>query len=251
MLPVTSVQEQEIDFVAPPTRVFDFHAQATPNYYEALQISPRADHETIHRIYRIMAARFHPDNPVSGDRRRFLQLNEAYGVLSDAGRRAEYDAALQAYEAQPLPIFGDTMFVAGLQGETNRCLGVLSLLYQRRRMNQTHPGLSVLELENRMALPREHLEFTLWYLRSKGLAQMTEERSDYALTVAGIDHIESRSSRNQIVRRLVTTSGEAELTERSERKRVLPPRPGTLQGSRKRLPQRRRPSTAVSASRLT
>ena len=77
------------------------------------------------------AARFHPDNPISGDRRRFLQLNEAYEVLSDAGRRAEYDAALQAYEAQPLPIFGDTMFVAGLQGETNRRLGVLSLLYQR------------------------------------------------------------------------------------------------------------------------
>ena len=36
------------------------------NYYEILQISRNADQETIHRVFRIMAGRFHPDNPKSG-----------------------------------------------------------------------------------------------------------------------------------------------------------------------------------------
>ena len=33
------------------------------DYYEVLQVSQNAEPETIHRVYRIMAARFHPDNP--------------------------------------------------------------------------------------------------------------------------------------------------------------------------------------------
>ena len=39
----------------------------TPNYYEFLQISPNAEPDTIHRVYRFLAARFHPDNPETGD----------------------------------------------------------------------------------------------------------------------------------------------------------------------------------------
>ena len=37
-------------------------ATKTLDYYEFLQISPHADTETIHRVYRYLAARFHPDN---------------------------------------------------------------------------------------------------------------------------------------------------------------------------------------------
>ena len=37
------------------------------DYYEILQISPNADQETVRRIYKIQAQRFHPDNLESGD----------------------------------------------------------------------------------------------------------------------------------------------------------------------------------------
>ena len=53
------------------------------DYYEVLQISRNADVETIHRVYRIMAARFHPDNPRTGDTETFLVLRRAYQVLGD------------------------------------------------------------------------------------------------------------------------------------------------------------------------
>ncbi len=65
------------------------------DYYEFLQISPNADQDTIHRVYRFLAARFHPDNPDSGDADTFNQLKTAYDVLSDEDRRAEYDASRQ------------------------------------------------------------------------------------------------------------------------------------------------------------
>ena len=38
-----------------------------PEYYELLQISPNAEAETVHRVYRLLAARYHPDNPHTGN----------------------------------------------------------------------------------------------------------------------------------------------------------------------------------------
>jgi curved DNA-binding protein CbpA len=61
------------------------------DYYEFLQISPHANLDTIHRVYRFLAARFHPDNPESGDPELFRNVRTAYEVLSDPKRRAEYD----------------------------------------------------------------------------------------------------------------------------------------------------------------
>ena len=44
------------------------------DYYEVLQISPKADNETIHRVFRMQAARFHPDNKQTGNAERFMML---------------------------------------------------------------------------------------------------------------------------------------------------------------------------------
>ena len=56
------------------------------DYYEFLQISPNADLETIHRVYRFLAARLHPDNPGSGDSEQFRLLKAAHDVLSEQMR---------------------------------------------------------------------------------------------------------------------------------------------------------------------
>src|ERR1043166_3194454 len=64
------------------------------DYYEVLAVSRNATEEEIKKAYRKLAVRYHPDkNP--DDRRaaeeRFKELSEAYQVLSDPGRRAQYD----------------------------------------------------------------------------------------------------------------------------------------------------------------
>ena len=59
------------------------NAEQDIDYYEVLQISRNAEVETIHRVYRMMATRFHPDNPRTGNTETFLLLKRAYQVLSD------------------------------------------------------------------------------------------------------------------------------------------------------------------------
>jgi hypothetical protein len=204
ILEATAPQTEETNAtIAEPNPFSGLDFQGSPNFYEILQISPRADLETIHRVYRIMAARFHPDNPVSGNHERFLELCEAYEVLSRPERRAQYDVALRAQESKPLPIFETPLFVDGIEGEMNRRLGILALLYQRRRLSNCGVGISTLELERRMALPREHLEFTLWYLRHKNFVHVVEDNSDYAITTAGVDYVEANSSRSPILQELI------------------------------------------------
>jgi len=178
------------------------------DHYETLQISRHADIETIHRVYRMMATRFHPDNPRTGDTETFLRLKRAYQVLSDPEQRARYDDLCTIEDEAPLPIFELKDFVYGLTGEVNRRLGVLALLYNRRRSNQDSPGLSVLDLEKRMAFPRECLNFALWYLRAKGFIRQ-EDNSDCGITAEGIDFIEKHSSTDELVNRLIQ-AGSAE-----------------------------------------
>ena len=184
------------------------------DHYEVMQISPNADLETIHRVYRMMATRFHPDNPRTGNTETFLLLKRAYEVLADPVRRAKYDNTRQIEEQEPLPIFELKDFVYGLQGEVNRRLGMLSLLYNRRRSNEDAPGLSVLELENRMGFPREHLNFALWYLKAKRYV-CQEDNSNCGITAEGIDFIEAHSSTDELVKRMIH-AGPAEATGTDE-----------------------------------
>ena len=172
------------------------------DHYEVLQISPNAEMETIHRVYRIMAARFHPDNPETGNLERFLLMRRAYEVLSDPQRRAEYDAERERQADNPDPIFGLKDFVIGIEAENNRRIGVLSVLYSSRRLNPDHPGVSVLDLEKLMGFPREHLQFTMWYLRAKKLIAM-EDGSTYALTGLGADYVEANAPNNALLEQLL------------------------------------------------
>jgi len=172
------------------------------DYYELLQISPNAEMETIHRVFRMLAARYHPDNPQSGDAERFMLLNEAYNVLTDPQKRADYDILYHARRLEPLRVFNLREFALGIDGEANRRMGVLCLLYSRRRSNPESSGMSVLEFENLMSLPREHLTFTLWYLREKGLIRQAEG-SDFVITAEGVDWVEEHLPRNKVLYHLL------------------------------------------------
>ena len=63
------------------------------NYYEILGVPRDASGEEIKRSYRRLARQFHPDlNPNNeAAEERFKDLGEAYDVLSDSGKRSQYD----------------------------------------------------------------------------------------------------------------------------------------------------------------
>jgi curved DNA-binding protein CbpA len=172
------------------------------DYYELMQISPNAEPETIKRVFRLLAARYHPDNPETADYDRFALLNDAHRILSDPASRAAYDLTYRAKRDEPLSIFNLKDFAVGIDGEENRRMGILCLLYTRRRSNDERPGMSLLEFEALMSFPREHLMFTVWYLQSKGLIQRGEE-SDFAITAEGVDHVEKHLPSNNVLRLLL------------------------------------------------
>jgi hypothetical protein len=70
--------------------------EAEQDYYETLQVHEKALAEIIDKAYRVLVRRYHPDVHPPGKKSwaqaKMTQLNIAYDVLSDAARRAEYDA---------------------------------------------------------------------------------------------------------------------------------------------------------------
>jgi curved DNA-binding protein CbpA len=62
------------------------------DYYELLQIDASATAEEIHKAYRSLAMRYHPDrNPTPAAASMMTALNEAYSVLSEPTQRRAYD----------------------------------------------------------------------------------------------------------------------------------------------------------------
>lgn len=171
---------------------------ATVNYYDLLQINPRAEVETIERVFRILASRYHPDNQQTGDVERFRLLSEAYQTLRDPLKRKEYDRQFEVNPAGPLPIFLGKEFTEGIDAEAKIRVGVLCLLYSKRRANPDYAALSLLDMENIMAFPRERLLFALWYLRAKRFV-LQDDRSSFIISAEGVDFLEAQLPTNQIL----------------------------------------------------
>jgi hypothetical protein len=159
------------------------------DYYEILQLSPRADPDTIHRVFRALAQRYHPDNRESGNEETFKQVLAAYEVLSDPERRAAFDAKRLDSNRVRWRIFNQPQAAVGAEAEKSKRQGVLSLLYARRLGEPGQPFMSPQEFEELLGCPREHLEFTLWYLKDSGLISR-QDNGRYAITVKGVDHAE-------------------------------------------------------------
>ena len=67
------------------------------NYYEILGIPRTASKDEIRRAYRKLAQEHHPDKG-TGEAQKFMEINEAYEVLTDETKRAQYDRFGQTFE---------------------------------------------------------------------------------------------------------------------------------------------------------
>jgi hypothetical protein len=163
------------------------------DYYEVLQVHSKAEPETIHRVYRLLAQRFHPDNAETGDAEAFRGILNAYKVLSDPEKRAAYDVHLQAYRQMRWRLFDQADAAVGKGAEKCKRRGVLDLLYTARMNQPTAPTLNLHELEDLLGCPREHLEFALWYLRENSLITKADN-GRLAITAKGVDHLEANDA---------------------------------------------------------
>src|ERR1044072_2869551 len=159
------------------------------DYYEVLQVSDSAEPETINRVYRIFAQRYHPDNQETGNEARFSEIPDAYHVLSNPEKRAQYDATHQKRRKERWRLVS-----AAGQSENDFeleqvvRLTVLEVLYTRRRLEPQSPGLYLRELETLIGRAREHLEFSLWYLNKKKIINSDDSR--IYVTADGAEYLE-------------------------------------------------------------
>jgi curved DNA-binding protein CbpA len=178
------------------------HDAVAADYYEALQISPNADPDMVARVYRLLAQRFHPDNLESGDSERFRRVHEAYSVLSDPERRAQYDVHYQRNRHMRVRLVSSTGRVEDdFEYEQAVRLTVLEILYTHRRTEPREPGLFDRDLETMVGRPIEQLEFTFWYLMQRNLVRRGEQ-SRIVITVDGVDFLEQHYKRYEKTKRL-------------------------------------------------
>ena len=172
------------------------------DYYDVLQVSDNAETEMIGRVYRILAQRYHPDNRETGNEARFREITEAYQILSNPEKRARYDATHQKRRKDRW-----RLVAAGADSENDfemeqaMRLTMLEALYTKRRLEPSTPGIFSRDLERMLGRPREHLEFTIWFLSQKKLIA-TDDNSRLFLTADGVEYLEESYKSNLHRKRL-------------------------------------------------
>jgi len=70
------------------------------DYYQILGIPKGASKDEIKKAFRKLAHKYHPDKG-GGDDSKFKEVNEAYQILSDDRKRAEYDSYGETFAGGP------------------------------------------------------------------------------------------------------------------------------------------------------
>jgi curved DNA-binding protein CbpA len=195
------------------------------DYYEILQASPNADTDTIDRVFRHLAKRFHPDNQETGDRERFDQLVEAHRVLSDPERRTQYDLHYEEGRAVQWGLAREAADGTVISDDSVLRERLLSLLYVQRRRNIRDPAIGNIELERLLNCPQEHLDFHIWYLKEKKFLERTDR--GFAITALGVE--EAEKSRSSLTRDRLLPEYAGDDGSRQERRPLGVVSPGRLQ----------------------
>lgn len=153
--------------------------------YELLEVSPSASAETIERMYRFFAQRYHPDRD-TGDAELFKQITDAYRTLKDSESRAAYDARHKRNLDYQWSLVEEACDAENFRQDSMLQERILAVLYTQRKRDPNEPGLGSIELARLIGCPHEMLEFHLWYLRDKGWIKRTENGA-MAITAEGVD----------------------------------------------------------------
>jgi curved DNA-binding protein CbpA len=160
------------------------------DYCELMQLSPKADPATVHRVFRILAQRYHPDNVDTGNAEMYRILMAASNVLSDPEQRAAYDVRRAGARELRWKICDTVQAAQGAEAEKRKRQRILSLLYTERLREPDRPTFNLREMEDLLGCPREHLEFSLWYLKESGLIGRADN-ARFTITIQGVDAAEA------------------------------------------------------------
>jgi len=103
------------------------------DYYELLGVAKTASQDEIKKAFHKLAHQYHPDK--GGDEKKFKEINEAYQVLSDAQKRAQYDQYGKVFEngqpGQGNPFEGQWAWGNRPQGDVEFDMGDLGDVFEQ------------------------------------------------------------------------------------------------------------------------
>lgn len=176
------------------------------DFYELLEISPNASQETIDRMFRFLAQRYHPDRSGTDEHGKFDQIVKAHETLRDPEKRAAYDIRHKKNSEYHWQLVEEAGDMDGFENDAVIQARVLSVMYVKRKRDMYNPGVGNMQLEHLTGCPQEMLEFHLWYLREKGWV-MRLENGLLAITAEGIDKALSEHH-TQTTNKLLTNQAE-------------------------------------------
>lgn len=162
------------------------------DHYNVLQVNYTAEPCMIDAAYDFLARRYHSSNLATGNPHIYARLAEAYEVLSDPVQRTAYEAERAVNQKGATTV---------AKGDRNRELirnvrqEMLEMLYWRRVESPYKPVITIHEFENILKLPKEQMEFNLWFLRDKGLIARSDNAC-FVITAEGVAWNEDLASKN-------------------------------------------------------
>ncbi len=156
------------------------------DFYEILEISPNANSETVDRVFRFLAQRYHPDHKETGDVEKFTQIIKAHETLRDPEKRVAYDIQHKKTSEYHWNLIEEAGDMDNFENDEVIQSRLLSVMYTKRKRHRHNPGTGNLELERLTGCPNEILDFHLWYLREKGWISRLENGL-LAITADGVD----------------------------------------------------------------
>ena len=177
------------------------------DYYELLQLSPKADSAAIHVMHYHLTEKYHPDTKNTGDAQKHRAVLQAYKVLSNPESRAQYDEDYRQHMAPPETVSASGVKQSqagkpaenvgdGIEMERAKRQGLLYLLYQRRVNDMTKPNLTMRDFEAMLGYPKETLEFTIWYLKENDCLRPGDNGA-YSISARGVEFYERTAMETQ------------------------------------------------------
>jgi DnaJ domain len=163
----------------------NFEEDAKVDHYSVLQISTIAEPFAVEMAYRYLAQRYANGSPTA-NAQIYRRLGEAYQVLSDPEKRTAYDMERATKTNAP----------SGAKVERNRLAikakrdQLLEMLYWRRVESPYKPVITLQEFETMLKMPKDQLEFNLWFLRDNGLIARSDNAC-FVITAPGVAYAEA------------------------------------------------------------
>jgi curved DNA-binding protein CbpA len=159
------------------------------DHYTILGVDPRATLEAIQIAYARLEQKYNLKTAGSGDQDKLDSVTLAFEVLTDPALRLEFDKVKGIDQDDANLMFAGLEFFEALGRQAGLRSAMLCILYDRRRKKPSKPSLSVRHIEGMIHATNDELNFSLFYLKQKGLV-VGDDKSNLQITVDGMDFLE-------------------------------------------------------------